>query len=149
MLTFYVPIDPETKYITAEPVTENADGLTTVSIVKDDKDTFLANWQYYYVEDGLPVTDNPHILDLAPHHLLHIAQGLQQSLINSNEDLDEANTIIMELQKASGQLGGTQAQATVDTTSLKRIAAQLGGQLAQIQVQLAAITKDDTTTKTE
>lgn len=149
MLTFYVPIDPETKYITAEPVMEIADGLTAVSIAQDDKDTFLANWKYYYVEDGLPVTDNSHILDLAPHHLLHIAQGLQQSLIKANKDLDTASGTITALQKASGQIGGVQAQTVVDTTSLKKIAAQLGGQLAQVQVQLAEISKDDTTTKTE
>lgn len=141
MLTFYVPIDPETKYITAEPVTENADGLTTVSIAKDDKDTFLANWQYYYVEDGLPVTDNPHILDLAPHHLLHIAQGLQQSLINSTNDLAaaqaDAKKAKADAAAASTENAALKTQVTTTQSALLEISDQV---LAAMAVTPAADT---------
>lgn len=144
MLTFYVPIDPETKYITAEPVMEIADGLTAVSIAQDDKDTFLANWKYYYVEDGLPVTDNSHILDLAPHHLLHIAQGLQQSLINSNNDLAAAQADAAKA-KADAAAESTEnaalkTQVTTTQSALLEISDQV---LAAMTVTPAA----DTTSK--
>lgn len=141
MLTFYVPIDPETKYITAEPVMEIADGLTAVSIAQDDKDTFLANWQYYYVEDGLPVTDNPHILDLAPHHLLHIAQGLQQSLINSNNDLAaaqaDAKKAKADAAAASTENAALKTQVTTTQSALLEISDQV---LAAMAVTPAADT---------
>lgn len=144
MLTFYVPIDPETKYITAEPVMEIADGLTAVSIAQDDKDTFLANWKYYYVEDGLPVTDNSHILDLAPHHLLHIAQGLQQSLINSNNDLAAAQADAAKAKAdaaaASTENAALKTQVTTTQSALLEISDQV---LAAMTVTPAA----DTTSK--
>lgn len=148
MLTYYVKADSETGYFQAVPQADAAEGLTQIFILPESRDFLLKNWSHYYLDsDGVTKTDDHRMMDIGTDHLIHLNNDLQAALINSNKT-------ITALQKASGQLGGAQAQqsvamdqASTDVTSLKQIAAQLGGQLAQVQVQLAAIANTDTTTE--
>lgn len=138
----YVSINADNNTITEQPAVEAADGLIEMWVTPVMQEYIIRNWNKYLVVDGMFKRTVDTLPDLSTDHLLHINEVL-------GDQITAANKTIMALQKASGQIGGAQAQTTVDTTSLKKIAAQLGGQLAQIQVQLAAISKDDTTTKTE
>lgn len=144
MPIYYVKPDSDNQFPDKDttPVLEPADGLRAVDVPSSKSVRYFLTYWWMYAFKG----DDSQELK-APGNLPPLDNDYLQELIDQQGEQAETQAkTIRDLQKASGQIGGAQAQTAVDTTSLKKIAAQLGGQLAQIQVQLAAI---DTTTKTE
>lgn len=144
MPIYYVKPDSDNQFPDKDttPELESADGLRAVNIPFSSIQYFVRRWwMYRFKSDNSQEMVSPG--NLYPDLDIDYLRGLTDQ---QAEVIETQAKTIQDLQKASGQIGGAQAQTAVDTTSLKKIAAQLGGQLAQIQVQLAAI---DTATKTE
>ena len=94
MITFYVQLDPDSGYVTSAPQTEPTDGLTEIYLLKQSEQSFLKQWSHYYQDKttGVIKPDQSGMMDISYDFLLHANQELQATWIQTNKDLESAQS---------------------------------------------------------
>lgn len=156
MITFYVQLDPDTGYVTSAPQTEPTDGLTEIYLLKQSEQSFLKQWSHYYQDKttGVIKPDQSGMMDISYDFLLHANQELQATWIQTNKDLEsaqsdadaaktdaatakesltKANATIESLQQMAGQLTAQSVTYQSTIKDLQSLAGQLTAQIVQLQ----------------
>lgn len=145
----YVSVDADNNTMTAQPVTDKADGLTEMWIQPVMLDYLMRNWQKYLVVNGMFKRTVDTLPDLSIDHLLHVIDVLSDQLTTANDTISKmdtqltaASTTITQLQGMAGSLTGQVAKANQTITQLQGLTANLTGQVAKLQ-----LTQTETTTE--
>lgn len=129
----YLNVAPDTGVITEAPRIDATEGWTEFHVLPSSLESIMRYWQDYKVENGI-IKRQRLLPDLTADHLMHLIE-VQNQVISSQSSVTDS------LKSVTAQLGGAQAQTSVDVqgvkedvTEVKTATSALGGQLAQMMV---------------
>lgn len=148
MITFYVQLDPDTGYVTSAPQTEPTDGLTEIYLLKQSEQSFLKQWSHYYQDKttGVIKPDQSGMMDMSYDFLLHANQELQATWIQTNKDLESAQS---DADAAKTDAANLSEQLKESNSALLEVSDELftvADQLSQLTAKADTKTAADTST---